>query len=156
MMILIVLIECFISLALNWNAKKRIQEAGKVFSSEILDQGQQFREVLGIEQFESVYGLPGYPHASFWQRISGSGVAMELVFTQENLIFCDPSASTSMRRTIIPLINVISVRTDYYDGSTLIIKSNYGTIRCDTHVTTGANAIKKILNDMLRDQKAKI
>jgi hypothetical protein len=150
------MIEYFISLALNWNAKKRIQEAGKVFSTEILDQGHQSFEALGIEQFESVYGLPGYPPANFWQRISGSSKPVELLLTQANLIFCDPSASASLRRTIIPLINVISVRTDYLDGSILIIKSICGTIRCDTQVTTGANAIKNILNDMLRDQKAKI
>ena len=150
------MIEYFIALALNRNAKKKIQEAGKAFSLETLDLEQQSCEVLGIEQFESVYGLPGYPSANFWQRISGSGTPMELMITQKFLMFCDPSASVSLRRTTIPLVNVISVRTDYFDGSTLIIKSNCGTIRCDTQGMTDANAINKILNDMLRHHKAKI
>jgi len=81
---------------------------------------------------------------------------MELLFTHASLIFCDPSASASLKRTAIPLANVISARTDYNNGSTLVIKSSCGTIRCDTQRTLGAKPAKKILDDMLRDHKTKI
>jgi hypothetical protein len=38
----------------------------------------QTDEVLAIEQFQSVHGLPGYLPATMWQRFSGNGTPMEL------------------------------------------------------------------------------
>ena len=143
---------------INLNAKKRIQAAGKAFSSGTPDPAadQQSGEVLAIERFQSVHGLPGYVPPTLWQRFSGSGTPMELLFTQSSLIFCDPSASASMRRTEVPFVNVISARTDHNNGSTLIIKTDCGTIRCDTQRTLGAKPSKKILDDMLRDHRSRI
>lgn len=80
---------------------------------------------------------------------------MELLFTRSALLFCDPSASESLKRTSIPYADVISARTDYNLASTLIIKSKYGTIYCDTHKTLGAKPVKKILETLLRDQSVK-
>lgn len=137
----------------NLNAKKRIQAAGKAISSGTpdLNTDQKSGEVLGIEKFQSVHGLPGYPLLNFWQRLFASETPMELLFTRSSLIFCDPSASASLKRTAIPLVDVISARTDYNDGSILIIKSNCGTIRCDTERTLGAKPTKEILDNMLHE-----
>lgn len=141
---------------LNRNAKNKLKAAGKAFSAGFPDSGgnQQSDDVLAVEQFQSVHGLPGYPPPTLWQRISGSGTPMELLFTRSALIFCDPSASESLKRTAVPFADVISARADYTDGTTLIIKSSCGTIRCETQRPLGAKPAKKILDDMLRERRA--
>jgi hypothetical protein len=143
---------------LNLNAKNKLKAAGKAFSAGSQDSGgnQQPDDVLAVEQFQSVHGLPGYPPPTLWQRISGSGTPMELLFTRSSLIFCDPSASASLKRTAIPFADVISARTDYNNGTALIIKSSCGTIRCETQRTLGAKPAKEILDDMLRDRQTRI
>jgi hypothetical protein len=134
------------------NAKKKLQAAGKAFSTQIpaLDTNQQADEALAVEQFQSIHGLPSYPPPTLWQRVSGSGTPMELLFTRSCLIFCDPSASESSNRTVIPLVDILSCRTDYNNGAALVIKASCGTIRCHTGRTFGARPANKILNDMLR------
>ena len=143
---------------INLKAKKKLQAAGVAFSAGTpdLDANEQSDGVLAVEQFQSVHGLPDYPTPSLWQRISGSGTPMELLFTQSSLIFCDPSASNSLRRTTIPIADVVSARTDYNDGKSLVIKSSCGTIRCETGRPLGAKPAAQILDDMLRARRARI
>ncbi|MDA9831422.1 TraR/DksA family transcriptional regulator [Akkermansiaceae bacterium] len=141
----------------NLYAKKRIQAALKAVSSgpPDPDSNPQTGEVIAIEHFSSVLGLPGYLPPTQWQRFFGTGTEMELLFTQSALIFCDPSASESLKRTSIPFVDVISTRTDYNNGSNLIIKSKCGTIYCDTDRTLGAKPVKELLDTILRDQPIK-
>ncbi|MDA7668348.1 hypothetical protein N8632_01105 [bacterium] len=141
----------------NLYAKKRIQAALKAVSSgpPDPDSNPQTGEVIAIEHFPSVLGLPGYLPPTQWQRFFGTGTEMELLFTQSALIFCDPSASESLKRTSIPFVDVISTRTDYNNGSNLIIKSKCGTIYCDTDRTLGAKPVKELLDTILRDQPIK-
>ncbi|MDB4554764.1 hypothetical protein N9Z94_03180 [Akkermansiaceae bacterium] len=153
-------------LLLNLKKKNKLKAAGKAFSEgfpdsrgnqqsdDVLTVKQFHPHALALEKFQSVHGLPGYPPPTLWQRISGDGTPMELLFTRSALIFCDPSASESLKRTAVPLSDVISARTDYNTGSALIIKSSGGTIRCETPRTLGAKPAKKILDGMLRERRA--
>lgn len=141
----------------NLCAKKRTQAVCKAVSSGTPNPNlsTQTGEVIAIEHFPSVLGLPGYLPPTFWRCFLGNGTEMELLFTRSALLFCDPSASESLKRTSIPYADVISARTDYNLASNLIIKSKYGTIYCDTHKTLGAKPVKKILETLLRDQSIK-
>ena len=146
---------------INLNAKKKMRAAGKAFSSGVSDALQTASDeaigsVQAIEKFQAVIGLPGYPPATLWQRLFGGGAPMELLFTSSALVFCDPSASVASMRTTIPLHDIISVRTDYNNGSTLVIKLRGATIHCDTQRTLGAKPAKKLLDDLLREHKARV
>lgn len=143
---------------LNLRAKNRIGDAGRLLASGEFgrDSEQEFGEILGVERFQSVQGLAGYPPPTLWQRIFGGGAAMELIFTQSALIFCEPSATSCVKRTSVSLEDVVSVRTDYNNGSTLIIKVSFGTIRCESQGTLGAKPAKKILDGILSTNRTRV
>lgn len=81
---------------------------------------------------------------------------MELIFTKSTLIFCDPSATNCVKQTTVSLEDVVSVRTDYNNGSTLIIKVAFGTIRCEAQGTLGAKPAKKILDGILNANRTRV
>ena len=139
----------------NLRAKNRIDDAGRLLASGEFgrDAEQEFGEILGVERFQSVQGLAGYPPPTLWQRFFGGGAAMELIFTQSALIFCDPSAENCVKQTTVSLDDIVSVRTDYNDGSTLIIKVSFGTIRCESQGTLRAQPAKQFLDRILNTNR---
>jgi hypothetical protein len=139
----------------NLNAEERMRAAARNFSQDISNEPHTTSEyaiesVHAIEKFKSVAGLPGYPPATLSQRFFGSCLPMELLFTSSTLVFRQNSSSAASMQTTIPLRDIISARTDYNDGSTLLIKLKCTTIHCQTENTFGARPANKLLNKMLR------
>ena len=158
---LLIFIEAIMGWFHNLNAEERMRAAARTFTQDISDEPHTNSEeaigaVHAIEKFQSVVGLPGYPPATLSQRFFGTCLPMELLFTSSTLVFRQTSASAASTRTIIPLRDIISARTDYNDGSTLLIKLKGTTIYCETENTFGARAAKKMLDKMIRNAKKKV
>ena len=104
-------------------------------------------EFAAKECFKHVSGLPGYPLSNAWVRFLGvvSGPKMDVVITNSTVLFFDPVFSPNARITEIGISTIKHVRSDYFDGSKLVIELADGRIKCDTGRQLGAKAMREML-----------
>ena len=133
-------------------AKKALRKAAEVAvdsEEQVWADGLRERhgEFLAKETFAKVAGLRGYAPVAAWQRLLGfySGARMEVIVARTGLLFFDPAFQSTAKLTVVPAGEIQTVRTDYNNGSKLILRTNTETVLCDTGRQMGAKAIVEII-----------
>jgi hypothetical protein len=74
---------------------------------------------------------------------------MKLMLSQDSLSFIGLTPYQAKIEKTFIFHDIISVRSNFYDGSILIIKIKDSVIRCDTGLTLGAIPIKEIMRKLI-------
>lgn len=110
---------------------------------------EQHGKLKALKPLKVLSGLPEFPKIGLFGCLLDNGTPADLVVTTRSLLFCEPTFEPTCTITVLPRARLRSASIGWYDGSTLIIKTDTSSVRCGTTGQLDAKPIAQVITQEL-------